>query len=52
MSLHPRAHALQQEKPWQQEAWASQLHSSPRLPQLKKALEQQQRPSIDKNKTN
>ena len=45
-----RAHALQQEKPPHREALALQRHSSHHLPQLEKAHDQQQRPSIAKNK--
>ena len=36
----PRAHALQQEKPQQQEIHVLQLKSSPRSPQLEKACMQ------------
>ena len=47
---HSRACALQQEMPPQRETHAPQLESSPSLPQLEKAQEQQQRPSATKNK--
>ena len=43
------AHALQQEKLPQWEAQASQLETSPYLPELEKALLQQWRPSAAKN---
>ena len=49
-SPHPRAHALQQEKPPQWEAWTPQLESSPHLPQLEKACAQQPRPGAAKKK--
>ena len=39
--LRSTDHSLQQEKPPQREAWAPQLESSPYLPPLEKALEQQ-----------
>ena len=41
---HPRAHALQQEKPPQWEAHIQQLETNPCLPQIEKAHVQQQRP--------
>ena len=47
---HPRARALQQEKPPQWEANTPQLESSPHFPQLEKKPVQQQRPSTAKNK--
>ena len=43
--IHPRTHALQQEKPLQWEAHILQLKNSPCSPQLEKACMQQQRPS-------
>ena len=45
-----RAQAPQQEKPLLWEACAPQLESSPCLPSLEKANEQQRRPSTVKNK--
>ena len=45
----PRARAAQQEKLPQWEAQASQLETSPYLPELEKALLQQWRPSAAKN---
>ena len=45
-----RAQAPQQEKPQQWEACALQLESSPCLPSLEEANEQQCRPSAVKNK--
>ena len=54
---HPTAHALQQEKPLQWEAYAPQLESSHHLLEPEKASKQQQRAhapqwrlSTDKNK--
>ena len=41
-----RAFALQQEKPPQWEACAPELEGRPHPPQLEKAWEQQQRPSV------
>ena len=41
-SAHPRAHALQPEKPWQWEASALQLEGNPHSPQLETAHIQQQ----------
>ena len=46
----PRTHELRQEKPLQWEACATQLESSPCLPQAEKAHKQQQRPSAAKMK--
>ena len=46
---HPRAHALQQEKPPPREARTAQLRSGPRSAQLEKAHGQQWRPSTAKN---
>ena len=46
----PRACDQQQEKPLQWEDHALQLESSSHSPQLEKAHEQQQRPSITKKK--
>ena len=48
--MSSRVGALQQEKVLQWEAQEPQLESSPRLPQLEKALAQQWRPSPVKNK--
>ena len=45
---HPRACALQQEKPPQWEACAPKLETSPGLSQLEKGCVQQQRPSVAK----
>ena len=47
---HPRARALQLEKPLQWEIRAPQLENGPGSPQLEKACTQQQRPSIAKKK--
>ena len=46
--LRSTDHTLQQEKPPQGEAWAPQLESSPHLPPLEKALEQQRTSSAAK----
>ena len=51
--LHARAHALQQEKPLQWEAWTLQTESSPHPQQLEKAHAQQKntvQPKINKQK--
>ena len=48
--VHPRAHALQQDKPPQWGVRTPQLDSRPCLPQREKAQAQQWRPSTAKNK--
>ena len=50
MSTRSRAHATQQEKPWEGEACAPQLESSLLSLQLEIANVQLWRPSTDKNK--
>ena len=50
--MRPRAHALQQEKPPQQEAHTKHLESSPHSPQLEKAYTQQDPVQPKANKYN
>ena len=50
LSPHPRAYALQQEKPLQWEDPTLQLERNPPSSQLEKAHVQQRRPSAAKNK--
>lgn len=50
--MHPRAHAVQQQKPQQGEGCAPKLESWPGSLYLEKALVQKGRPSEAKNKIN